>query len=216
MRERETTGPLDLTIAWLVFFVLGVDCSLSAPNSLSDTLNDTWLFAEDESLSEFPGGTIRGSARLFLFLLVPFLWTEPVSELEEEDWCLLWSLALEGLVLWCPCERYLEWRLARWECCECERLDLRWERDRLVLLWEWLLSWTPRSRTRSRSWVWIRSGSRRWSPLASSQMWSWFTRLRSWTPTTTWPMRYSRFSGWTASRNLRLWSRTIMSVCEDD
>ena len=51
----------------------------------------------------------------------------------EEDQCLLWHLALEDLDLWCPCERDLEWRLERLECCECERLDLLWEWDCLLL-----------------------------------------------------------------------------------
>ena len=41
MQERDTTGALDLAVAWLVFHVLGVDFLLSPVNSLLDSLKDT-------------------------------------------------------------------------------------------------------------------------------------------------------------------------------
>ena len=177
MRELDTTGALDLSVAWLVFFVLGVYCLLSLFNTLSplsDTLKDTWLLPEEGSLSEFPGGTIGGSAHLFLFLLEPFPWTETLLGLGEEDWCLLLRLALEDLDLASSTGRS-------------RSVMPMWTWSRMMpgtvrILWMWtsrspmrtgaftsLMRMestirTPRSRTGYRSGVRIRSGSRRWSP----------------------------------------------------
>ena len=91
---------------------------LSPSKPVLDSLTDNWLSPNEESLSELPIWTMGDSERLFLFLLVQFLWFEPASECEEEDQSLLWCLALDDLHvdLWHLCEGDLEWCLERQEC----------------------------------------------------------------------------------------------------
>ena len=190
--EPDTTGALELIVAWLVFFVLGVDCSFSPSNPLSDTLHDNWLFTEEEWNKR------RLSTSLFVLTsAIPMnrtsvgTWGRRLMPLMASSTGR--SRSVTPMWVW---SRITPWM---WT----SRSPMR-TRSLTPLMRMVSMSQTPRSRVLDREYEYNLDREDE-APLASSGMWSR-------TSTTTWPMSYIRFSRWTASRNLTPWSRIITSV----